>query len=162
MKALVQRVLWAEVEVDRKVVGRIGYGLLVYVGVASTDVTADAERLADKVIHLRIFEDEAGRMNRSVQDARGSVLAVSNPTALADGGEVSQLRPAWSAGDRSEVLFGAFVGKLRLEGCPVETGMFGATMIIRSTGVGPVNVILDMPPFAPNQRPESKPEVARM
>jgi D-tyrosyl-tRNA(Tyr) deacylase len=147
MRALVQRVNWAEVEVGGKTVGRIGHGLLVYVGVAATDVTADAERLAEKVAHLRIFEDEAGKLNRSVQDVGGSVLAISNFTLLADAGKGR--RPAFvgaAGADRAEPLYAAFVGQLRLLGCAVECGIFGASMVIRSAAGGPVNIIMDSPP----------------
>jgi D-tyrosyl-tRNA(Tyr) deacylase len=102
MKAIVRRVSWAEVEIDAKVVGRIGLGLLVYVAEGPTDVTADAQRLAEKVAHLRVFEDETGRMSRSVQDAQGSILVVSDCTAVADVGEGHRVVPARFAGGRAK------------------------------------------------------------
>ena len=84
MRALVQRVHWAEVEVDDTVAGQVRNGLLVYVGVTPTDTLADAEALARKVVHLRIFSDADGKLNQTLQDVRGGVLAVSNFTLLAD------------------------------------------------------------------------------
>jgi D-tyrosyl-tRNA(Tyr) deacylase len=145
MKAIVRRVSWAEVEVDAKVVGRIDLGLLVYVVEAPTDVTADAQRLAEKVAHLRVFEDETGRMIRSVQDAQGSILVVSDCTAVADVGEGHRVVPARFAGGRPEMLYEVFVGELRLLGCPVATGIFGMRMIVRSAAASPANAVLDVP-----------------
>ncbi|KPK80742.1 MAG: D-tyrosyl-tRNA(Tyr) deacylase, partial [Phycisphaerae bacterium SM23_33] len=84
MRALVQRVAWAEVEVEGRIVGRIANGLLVYVGVAAGDAPAQALWLAEKIAGLRIFEDEQGKLNRSVEDVGGGVLAISNFTLLAD------------------------------------------------------------------------------
>jgi D-aminoacyl-tRNA deacylase len=94
MKAVIQRVRWAEVYVDGRIIGRVERGLLVYVGVAAGDTAKEAAKLADKVAHLRIFEDEAGKLNRSVQDARGGVLAISNFTLLADARKARRQRPA--------------------------------------------------------------------
>jgi D-tyrosyl-tRNA(Tyr) deacylase len=145
MKAIVRRVSWAEVEIDAKVVGRIDLGLLVYVVEAPTDVTADAQRLAEKVAHLRVFEDETGRMIRSVQDAQGSILVVSDCTAVADVGEGHRVVPAGFAGGPAEMLYEVFVGELRLLGCPVATGIFGMRMIVRSAAASPANAVLDVP-----------------
>jgi D-tyrosyl-tRNA(Tyr) deacylase len=145
MKAVVQRVRWAEVEVEGRVVGRIERGLLVYAGVAVGDTLQEARRLADKVANLRIFEDDAGKLNLSVQDARGGVLAVSNFTLLADARKGR--RPAFVGAAGQEAagpIFDGFVAALRAAGLNVGQGVFGATMHIRSEADGPVNILLDM------------------
>lgn len=146
MRALVQRVAWAEVEVDGRSVGRIGEGLLVYVAVGAEDTPEDADWLAEKVANLRIFEDAQGKLNVSVQDARGGVLAVSNFTLLADARKGR--RPAFVAAagfEEARPIHEAFVEGLRRRGVAVETGVFGAKMAIRSQAAGPVNVIIDSP-----------------
>lgn len=148
MRALVQRVLWAEVEVASRVVGRVEKGLLVYLGVATTDTPALAHRLAEKVAHLRIFEDDAGKLNRSVLECGGGILAISNFTLLADASRGR--RPAFCAAAgaaEAQPLYDAFVGQLRHMGCTVASGVFRADMIIRSAADGPVNVIVDHPPL---------------
>ena len=151
MKAVVQRVRWAEVEVDGRVVGRVERGLLVYAGVAAGDTAQEAARLADKVANLRIFEDEGGKLNRSVQDVMGaSVLAISNFTLLADARKGR--RPAFVGAASIEAagpVFEAFVAALRASGLTVQQGLFGATMHIRSEADGPVNILLDISPAAP-------------
>jgi D-tyrosyl-tRNA(Tyr) deacylase len=147
VRAVVQRVCWAEVETDGRVVGRIGKGLLVYVGVGATDTPADAERLAEKLAGLRIFPDDQGKLNRSVQDVRGGVLAIPNFTLLADARKGR--RPAFNAAAGQEAaapLYEAFVGALRSRGLRAVGGAFGAEMLIRSQADGPVNLIVDMPP----------------
>ena len=146
MRAVIQRVRWAEVEVHGSVVGRIEQGLLVYVAVGAEDAEAQAEYLAEKVAHLRIFEDEAGKLNKSVQDVRGGVLAVPNFTLLADARKGR--RPAFIGAappGRAEPVYEAFVGKLRELGCTTAAGVFGARMTIRSAAAGPVNIVVDTP-----------------
>ena len=146
MRALVQRVAWAEVEVDGRSVGRIGEGLLVYVAVGVEDTPEDADWLAEKVANLRIFEDAQGKLNVSVQDARGGVLAVSNFTLLADARKGR--RPAFVAAagfEQARPIHEVFAEGLRRRGVAVETGVFGAKMAIRSQAAGPVNVIIDSP-----------------
>lgn len=146
MRALVQRVWWAEVTVNDKLIGRIDNGLLVYLGVADGDTRADAEYLAEKVAHLRIFPDEQDKLNRSVRDARGGILAVPNFTLLADARKGR--RPALVAAARPEEakpLHDAFVEALSGLGCHVAQGVFGAHMCIRSAADGPVNIILSSP-----------------
>ena len=133
MRGLVQRVAWAEDEVDGRVVGRIENGLLVYVGVAADDTPEEARWLAEKIAHLRVFKDDQDKLNQSVQDAGGHVLAVSNFTLLADARKGN--RPS----------FVAFLEALRAQGLRVETGVFGARMAIRSQADGPVNVVIDTP-----------------
>jgi D-tyrosyl-tRNA(Tyr) deacylase len=130
-----------------QVVGRIDAGLLVYVGVAPTDTPADAEKLADKLAHLRILEDADGKMNRSVRDVGGGILAVPNFTLLADARKGR--RPAFDGAARpesAEPLFDAFLDALRGQGCTVASGQFGAHMTIRSDAAGPVNLVVEMPP----------------
>jgi D-aminoacyl-tRNA deacylase len=162
MRAVVQRVRWAEVEVGGKVVGRMLRGLLVYVGVAVGDTPQEARRLADKVANLRIFEDELGKLNLCVQDARGGVLAISNFTLLADARKGR--RPAFVGAAAQEIaapIFDAFVAALREAGLGVEQGVFGASMFIRSEADGPVNILLEMTPGpagGPAPGPEANPE----
>lgn len=147
MKALLQRVSHARVTVDSDVVGQIERGLLVYVGVSVSDRAAHAARLADKVATLRIFEDDAGKMNLSVRDIDARLLVVPNFTLQADARKgrrpafISAARP-----DRAEPLFNAFVTGLTALGCTVATGVFGAHMHIDSQADGPVNIILNIPP----------------
>jgi D-tyrosyl-tRNA(Tyr) deacylase len=150
MKALAQRVHWAEVEVDHHIVGRIEEGLLVYVGVAVGDTVADAQKLAEKLAHLRIFEDENDKLNRAVRDVRGGVLAVSNFTLLGD--TRKGRRPAFVAAappEEAERLYEAFAGALEAQGCQVARGVFRAKMTIRSAAAGPVNVLVEFPPTRP-------------
>ena len=147
MKAVVQRVRSAEVRVDGEVVGRIDRGLLVYVGVGCDDSADDAERLAEKVVNLRIFEDDAEKLNLNVRDVRGGVLAIPNFTLMADARKGR--RPSFvgaAAPEDAGPVFGAFVAALKRGGCPVAVGAFGATMLIRSDAEGPVNILLEMPP----------------
>jgi D-tyrosyl-tRNA(Tyr) deacylase len=145
VKAVVQRVRWAEVEVDGRLVGRIDRGLLVYAGVAAGDTAQEAWKLADKVAHLRIFEDEAGKLNLCVQDVRGGVLAISNFTLLADARKGR--RPAFVGAAGAEAagpVFEGFLAALRAAGLGVQQGVFGARMHIRSEADGPVNILLDL------------------
>lgn len=145
MRAVLQRVLGAEVQADGRSVGRIDLGLLVYVGVAQADTPEQAAKLAEKVANLRIFDDEGGKLNKSVRDVRGGVLAVPNFTLLADARKGR--RPAFvnaAAGDHASSLFQAFLAALRNECCHVASGAFGAAMTINSTADGPVNIVLDI------------------
>ena len=146
MRALVQRVDWAEVMVAGQTVGQIDRGLLVYVGVATGDTEADAVRLAGKVAQLRIFEDEDGKLNRSCQDVRGGVLAVSNFTFLADTTNGGQ--PAFTSAAEPQLtqrLHDIFLAALMEQGAHVARGVFRAAMMIRSAAAGPVNVLVDVP-----------------
>ena len=147
MRALVQRVHWAEVEVAKRLVGRIEQGLLVYVGVGVADSLPDAQRLAEKVANVRIFEDDHDKLNLSCRDARGGVLAVSNFTLMAD--TRKGRRPAFVGAappDEAERLYEAFTETLEGHGCYVARGVFGAKMTVRSAAAGPVNVLIDVPP----------------
>jgi D-aminoacyl-tRNA deacylase len=146
MRALVQRVAWAEVLVAGEVVGKIGPGLLTYVAVAYEDTSQQVEWLAEKVANLRIFEDEQGKMNINVRDARGGVLVVTNFTLLADAQKGR--RPSFEAAARPETaepLTEQFLAALRAQGVEVAAGRFGADMAVRSQAAGPVNVIIDTP-----------------
>ncbi len=144
MRAVIQRVHSASVIVAGETVGRIDSGLLVYLGVGVGDTPAQARWLAEKTAQLRIFEDDDGKMNLSVQDARGGVLAVPNFTLLADARKGR--RPTFVAAARpeeAEPLFEAFIAGLRESGLAAAKGVFGATMTIRSEAAGPVNIVLD-------------------
>ena len=145
MRVLVQRVSQASVKVDGAVTGEIGAGLLVLVGIAPTDGAAQVDRLVRKVAQLRIFDDDAGVMNRSVQDIGGQVLAVSQFTLYAD--TVKGNRPSYTGAARPEVaqpLFDAFVAAMTAcLGQPVPTGVFGAHMEVRLVNDGPVTIWLE-------------------
>ncbi|HKS94900.1 MAG TPA: D-aminoacyl-tRNA deacylase [Terriglobia bacterium] len=148
MRAVVQRVRSAEVRVDGQVISRIGRGLLVLVGVGAGDTRDAAQALAEKIIHLRIFDDDARRMNRSLLDAGGSVLCVSQFTLYGDCRKGR--RPSYDRAAPPEIalpLYDAFVDSLRalLAGtnAQVETGQFQAMMDVESINDGPVTLLLD-------------------
>jgi D-aminoacyl-tRNA deacylase len=144
MRAVVQRVSRASVVVEQRVVGEIGDGLLVLLGVAAADTEADAEYLAEKIAGLRIFEDHDGKMNLSVQDAGGAVLAVSQFTLL---GDVRRgKRPSFDGAakpERARELYEHFVAQIRLRGLHCATGQFQATMAVSLVNEGPVTLLLD-------------------
>lgn len=143
MLALLQRVKWAEVEVEGRIVSRIGPGLLVYIAVGRQDSPGDAEQLAEKVANLRIFGDENGKLNLSVRDARGGVLAISNFTLAGDAGKGR--RPTFTAAAsaaEAEPIYQAFLAALARSSCQVAGGVFGANMLIRSAADGPVNILI--------------------
>lgn len=144
MRAVIQRVTRADVTVDGAVVGAIGPGLMVLLGVAEGDTPADSRYLAEKTVHLRIFEDEAGKMNRSLLDTGGALLAVSQFTLLADcrrGRRPSFIHAA--PPDRAEALYLDFVAAARDRGVRVETGRFQAVMQVALVNDGPVTILLD-------------------
>jgi len=144
MKAVVQRVAGARVEVDGEVVGAVDRGLLVYLGVAQGDETRDLEWLADKVRNLRIFEDEQGKMNRDVGDVGGSVLVISQFTLLGDCRKGR--RPSFGgamAPEPAERLYESFVRLLCTKGVPVATGRFRADMKVFSLNDGPITMLID-------------------
>ena len=145
MRALIQRVREARVEVAGRVVGAIGPGLLVLAGMAADDTDDDRDWLARKIIALRIFADDAGVMNRSVRDSGGDVLAVSQFTLFASTRKGA--RPSWSGAAPPELAqprFDDFVAALARElGRPVPTGEFGADMAVSLVNDGPVTIWLD-------------------
>lgn len=144
MRAVVQRVAEARVRVEGKVVGEIGAGLCVLLGVARGDDEAAAQRLAERVARLRIFENEDGRFDRSVLDTRGSVLVVSNFTLLADAAKGN--RPSFSDAARpaqAGPLYERFCEVLEQQGVVVETGEFGARMLVEISNDGPVTIVFD-------------------
>lgn len=145
MKAVYQRVSYARVEVDGETVGTIGEGVLLLVGVCPEDTPAEAALLAKKVAQLRVFEDENGKMNRSVLDVGGGVLAVSQFTLCAD--LKHGRRPDFFGAARPEIarpLFDAVVEQLGVCGvATVQTGVFGADMQVSLLNNGPVTLLLD-------------------
>lgn len=145
MRVIVQRVSAASVAVGGEIVGKIGGGLLVLAGFEESDSEADLDWMAGKLVRLRLFADEAGVMNRSVQESGGEILAVSQFTLYASVKKGN--RPSWSRaarGDVSQPLFARFVERLSAElGRPVPTGVFGADMQISLTNDGPVTVSID-------------------
>ncbi len=144
MKALLQRVTGASVSVAGETVGRIGRGLVVFVGVAGGDTEKDAQYLAQKTVSLRIFPDEGGRFSLSAMDIKGELLVVSQFTLLADTrkgrrpGFVEAAPPA-----QAEVLFERFVAEARASGLKVETGRFQQYMQVEIHNDGPVTILLD-------------------
>ena len=144
MRALLQRVSEAKVTVDSEITGQIGPGLLVLICAMQGDTEAEAEVLAQKISRLRIFKDEAGKMNRSVSDTEGAVLVVSQFTLGAD--SRSGTRPSFSNAAPSgegERLYHCFCEKMRATGRPVETGRFGSDMKVSLVNDGPVTLWLD-------------------
>jgi D-aminoacyl-tRNA deacylase len=135
------------VTVDGGAVGEIGAGLCVLLGVAETDTELEAERLAGRVARLRIFENEAGRFDRSLLDTGGAALVVSQFTLIADSRRQKGTRPDFSKAARPEVakpLYERFCEALRELGVPVSTGAFGARMQVSLVNDGPVTIILDV------------------
>jgi D-tyrosyl-tRNA(Tyr) deacylase len=144
MRAVVQRVSRAKVTVNEQISGEIGLGLLVLLGVGQEDTEADATYLSEKIAGLRIFEDEHGKMNRSVQDVGGSVLAVSQFTLY---GDVRRgKRPSFDAAappDHARRLYEFFVERIRAAGVRCETGRFQEMMQVELVNEGPVTILLD-------------------
>jgi len=144
MRAVVQRVSEARVDVDGEAVGGIGAGLLALVGVAADDSGRDAEELARKLVHLRIFEDEAGLMNRSLLETGGALCVVSQFTLLGDCRKGR--RPSFGEAAPPEVaepLIEVVVATARALGVVVETGRFRAHMAVSLVNVGPVTLLID-------------------
>ena len=144
MRAVVQRVSEASVAVDGKVTGSIGAGLCVLVGVGQGDGEDDARWLADKVVDLRIFEDAQGKMNRSVLEVGGALLAVSQFTLFGDARKGT--RPGFIDAARPELaqpLYDSFCACCRARGLAVQEGVFRATMQVRIVNEGPVTLLLD-------------------
>ncbi|MBK7396733.1 MAG: D-tyrosyl-tRNA(Tyr) deacylase [Myxococcales bacterium] len=160
MKAVVQRVAHARVEVSGETIGAIERGLLVYLGVAEGDTLRDLDFVSDKVSGLRIFEDDAGKMNLSVDQIGGGILVVSQFTLLGD--TKKGRRPSFGAAmapGPAEQMYEAFNDSLRKRGLPVATGRFRADMKVSSLNDGPVTLLIDSreseSPRSPGATPSS-------
>jgi D-tyrosyl-tRNA(Tyr) deacylase len=144
MRAVVQRVSRAQVTVNGEIRGQIGLGLLVLLGVGRDDTEADATYLAERIAGLRVFEDDQGKMNRSVQDVEGSVLTVSQFTLY---GDVRRgKRPSFDAAappEKARQLYEFFVEQIRAAGLHCETGRFQEMMQVELVNEGPVTILLD-------------------
>lgn len=144
MRVIVQRVKKAEVRVDARVVGKIGSGLLVFLGVAKQDNKEDADYLAEKIVNLRVFRDESDKMNKSCLDIKGEVLVVSQFTLLADCRKGR--RPSYSESAEPESannLYEYFIEVLKKYNLKIEKGIFAAFMEVELTNDGPVTLLLD-------------------
>jgi len=144
MRAVVQRVLRAQVSVGDEVVGEIGPGFLVLLGVGKTDTIADADYLAAKILGLRIFDDESGKMNLSLTETRGAVLAISQFTLYGD--VRTGRRPSYDDAAppaQARELYEYFLKKIRDAGVHLQTGRFQAAMRVELVNDGPVTILLD-------------------
>ena len=144
MRAVVQRVKESHVAIDGEVVARIGPGLLVLLGVATGDTVKNADYLADKISHLRIFEDDQEKMNRSLLDTGGDMLVVSQFTLMGDcrkGRRPSFIKAARP--EEADPIYEFFVQRVRKKGVHVETGRFRAIMAVSLINDGPVTIILE-------------------
>ena len=144
MRLVIQRVSEASVAVEGKIVGKCGAGYLVLVGVEAGDTESDVRYCADKTIGLRVFQDDAGKMNRSILDVGGSVLAISQFTLLGDARHGR--RPSFSDAARPEIsipLYEQYCTFLRDAGIATETGVFGAEMRVSLVNEGPVTILID-------------------
>jgi len=144
MRAVVQRVLEANVRVDGEIVGQIEHGMLVFLGVATDDTQTDVVTLSEKIAGLRIFEDDDGKMNRSVVDAGGSMLVVSQFTLLGDCRKGK--RPSFIAAappEMADALYQSFVAEIKGYQIHVQTGRFRADMKVSLINDGPVTMLLD-------------------
>ena len=144
MRLVIQRVKYADVSVDGKTVGKINQGYLVLLGIKTTDTQNDADYLVRKLINLRVFEDENEKMNLSVKDVGGKVLAVSQFTLLGDAR--GQNRPGFTQAERPEranELYEVCCAEIRKLGVPVENGVFRTHMMVNLINDGPVTLLLD-------------------
>lgn len=144
MRAVIQRVKKAEVRVDSQAVARVGAGLLVLLGIGKEDSLEKAELFAEKVVNLRIFDDEQGRMNRSISETKGGLLCVSQFTLYGDCRKGR--RPSYDRAappDIARGLYEAFVAAVRARGITVGTGQFQAMMEVELVNDGPVTLLLD-------------------
>ena len=146
MRALVQRVKKGSVTLEGKVNGSIGQGLVILLGITHSDTEKDADFVADKCVDLRIFEDENGKMNKSLEETGGSILLISQFTLYA--ATRKGRRPSFDAAARpeyAEPLYEYFIRKLRSRGITVETGIFGADMQVEIHNDGPVTMLVEYP-----------------
>jgi len=144
MRIVLQRVTEAEVEAEGRVTGKIGRGLLIFLGIAKTDKQQDADYLVGKLLGLRIFPDEQGKMNRNVREAGGALLIVSQFTLYADCRKGRRPSFDLAAGvEQASALYQYFVDSVRAVKISVETGIFQASMSVRLVNDGPVTIICD-------------------
>lgn len=144
MKVLVQRVLNAKVEVNKEVVGEIKGGLLLFVGFTHTDTSKEIDYMINRVLNLRIFDDENGVMNKSILDTNGSILSISQFTLYADSSKGN--RPSYikaMPGEQSSKLYDEFNTKLKEKNIHIETGIFGADMKVSLLNDGPITIMLE-------------------
>lgn len=144
MKAVIQRVAKANVQIDQQIVGEIQQGFVVLLGIHEEDQMSDVDYLVRKISQMRIFSDEAGKMNRSIQDVKGAILSISQFTLYADTKKGN--RPSFIKAARPEKaipLYEAFNQKLAAEGISVATGEFGADMQVSLINDGPVTITID-------------------
>ncbi len=144
MRVLVQRVFSSKVEVEKKIVGTCGRGLLLLVGFTEGDSSREIDYMVDKVVNLRIFDDENGVMNKSLLDVGGSILSVSQFTLYADASKGR--RPSYInalSGDKASLLYDEFNTKLKEKDVMVETGIFGADMKVTLINDGPITIMLE-------------------
>jgi D-tyrosyl-tRNA(Tyr) deacylase len=144
MRLVIQRVTEARVEVNEQVTGRIGIGFLVLLGISRKDTERDADYLVDKLVGLRVFPDDQGKMNRSIADATGSLLIVSQFTLYGDCRKGR--RPSFDLAappDRAKELYNYFVTAARRTSVPVETGVFQASMQVHLINDGPVTILME-------------------
>ncbi len=144
MRAVVARVSRASVTVEGKITGQIGQGYLVLLGVGPEDTVQTADKMAEKICNLRVFEDEAGKMNRNLAAVGGSILAVSQFTLYAD---TSSRRPGFSGAAKPDLaipLYQRFMDSCREKGFEVQQGVFGADMAVESVNDGPVTILLEV------------------
>lgn len=144
MRAVVQRVTFSKVTVDNEIVGEIKKGLNVLLGISKEDVQKDIEYLADKIINLRIFEDENGKMNVSLKDVNGELLVISQFTLYGDcrKGKRPSFDKAAKPND-AEIIYNQFIEECKKHGVKVETGKFQAMMSVEIHNDGPVTILLD-------------------
>lgn len=144
MRAVVQRVKRANVSVDSKIIGEIGYGILLLLGVEGNDDEKDLEYMCDKVPNLRIFEDENGKMNRSLMDVGGSMLVISQFTLLGDARKGR--RPSFTEAahpDKAIPMYTKFISSMKEKDIVTQEGEFGADMQVELVNDGPVTILLD-------------------
>ncbi len=144
MRIIVQRCTEAHVKVDNKIVGKIDKGVMLLVGFTHTDDSSNIDYMVDKVLNLRIFDDENGVMNKSLLDVNGSILSISQFTLYADARKGR--RPSYInalSGDKATKLYDEFNNKIKEKNIHIETGIFGADMKVSLTNDGPVTILLE-------------------